>query len=398
MVDLGDGADDVAVTEPGDGFIYFRMTGKRFEEPGMPADSVIEVQRLSELLYQVARRVWLDRNDGRTRVPSEMVEAFDLRLVSVEEGSTMPVLRLPAPRPLAPGDEDFTPIFEIARDVVVESIAHAAEEADLPDDFPREALPWLRRFGKTIAGGEAIELAAPRPPSARRAKPQRLATLTPTVHETIKLIDAVLATEPSTQTIEGVITEFDGARGSFEIRDDDNQSHVCRLAYNEPELAERIKAALAADGVTAPDVRIFGTGVLDHRGRVGDLWDVVGVETVRSAEEKMLITQISALAELPADWWGPSSVAPDRDALRSVEVLLPDLARVGVPIAIGATGSGAVVLEWTRGPVEYTAQVEPGAAMFLCSDDTDTDALAEREGPFDARALLRFVQSGDLGE
>src|SRR5690242_19387562 len=89
-----DGDTAVAPVEGADGFIYFRMTGARFEAPGMPADSVVEVQRFSELVYEVARHVWLERNQGRARVPSDMVRAFDLRLVSVEDGSARPVLRM----------------------------------------------------------------------------------------------------------------------------------------------------------------------------------------------------------------------------------------------------------------------------------------------------------------
>jgi hypothetical protein len=159
-----------------------------------------------------------------------------------------------------------------------------------------------------------------------------------------------------------------------------------------------VKSALAPDGVTAPDVRISGMGVVDRRGRIGDLWDVLEVEILRSAEEKMLVTRLSAIAELPAGWWGPGSEAPDREALRSVEAALPELARSGVVIAIAANSAGAVVLEWRRGDVEYTAQVEPGAALFLCADNTVTDELTERQGAYDARRLVHFVETGEIDD
>ena len=388
--------DDIAVVERDDGFIYFRMTGERFNAPGMPAASVVEVQRLSELVYQVARSVWLERNQDRSRVPSAMVAAFDLRLVSVDEGSAMPVLRLATPPPLGYEDEDFRPVFERARSIVVDTVVGVADDRIVPDDFPRAALPWLKRLGKTIEGGEAIELAEPRPASARGALPPRLATLTQQVHETIEAIDAALDSEPAPLKIEGVITEFDGARGTFEIRDTFNETRVCRLAYNEREVAERVKSALAADGVTAPDVRISGIGVVDRRGRIGNLWDIDELVVIRPSEEKLLMTMVAAVAELQAGWWGPGSTAPDRDALQNVEALLPELARLNVLIAIAANGSGAVVLEWTRGPVEYTAQLEAHSAMFLCADNTETDEIEERQVSYDPRRLLRFVESGEI--
>jgi hypothetical protein len=388
-------SDTVDAVESGDGFIYFRMKGERFDAPGMPADSVVEVQRFSELVDKIARGVWKERND-RQRAPSELVKAFDLRLVSVADGSAMPVLRLATTAPTGHDEEDFAPVFRRARDIVVSTVESLAEDFTIPDFFPREALPQLRLLGKSLGEGESIELAPPRSPSERHAPPSKVATLTPDVYETIQRIDAALDSEPAIHTIEGVVTEFDGAGQSFHLRDLHNQVRVCTLAYHEPELAERVKAVLAADGVTAPDVLVSGMGVVNRRGRLGDLWDVTSVQIVRTAEEKMLMARLSSLSALSSGWLGPRSEAPDREALAAVELLLPELARVDVVIAVTANSDGAVVLEWSRDAVEYTAQIEPGAEMFLCADDTRTDRLTEHQGGYDAQRLVRFVESGEI--
>jgi hypothetical protein len=110
----------------------------------------------------------------------------------------------------------------------------------------------------------------------------------------------------------------------------------------------------------------------------------------------MLMARLSSLSALSSGWLGPRSEAPDREALAAVELLLPELARVDVVIAVTANSDGAVVLEWSRDAVEYTAQIEPGAEMFLCADDTRTDRLTEHQGGYDAQRLVRFVESGEI--
>ncbi|PFG33646.1 hypothetical protein [Sanguibacter antarcticus] len=388
---MADGGTEHA-DQPDESFIYLRLAGDRFDAPGMPANSIIEVQRLSELIYDVARGVWLEQNPGRSRVPSAFVAALDLRLVSIGEGSALPVLRLP--RPTAE-DEEFLPVFDTAREVILDTFASVSDDRRLPDYFPRAALPALRRVGKTLADSDSMTLGNPRRALPDAQEPRRVEVGVETV-EILECIDAALAAQPGPAELEGVVTEFDGYRGRFELRDLHGVIHVCKLASFEREVSEAVKAALAPDGVTAPDVVVSGIGVRDIRDRLNDLWDVHDVRVIRTYREKALMQKLSVVKGLRHGWWGGSSEAPDRDAVRSLEAALPRLGLLDVALAIGANAEGSVVLEWTRGTTAYTAHLEPGGNLFLCSDNTDTDELDERQLDYSEARLVRFVESGRI--
>ena len=377
-----------------EGFIYLRLTGDRFDLPGMPADSIAEVQRVSELIYEVARGVWISENPGRTRVPSAFVKALNLRLVSIEEGSAIPVLQLPRP---TREDEEFLPVFASAREIILDTFLSVTDDRRLPDTFPRSALSALRRVGKTLTAVDTMTLGNPRTTYEDAGDPRRV-VVAPETLDIIADIDAALASEPGPEDLEGVVTEFDGYRGRFELRDLRGAVHICKLASFEREVSEAIKSALAPDGITAPDVVISGIGLRDARDRVNELWDVHAVRVVRPYREKALMHKLSELKDLRHGWWGGGSEAPDREAMQRLESAIPALGRLEVALAIGANADGAVILEWARGQVAYTAHLEPGNHLFLCSDDTETDELHERQMDYSQDRLVRFVESGQIDD
>lgn len=390
--------DDGALNTERDGFIYLRLTGARFEDEGMPTGSVLEIQRLSEVMYAVARGIWLAQNPGRSRATG-LRKAFELRLVSVEDGSARPVLRMSRPpATTADDEEDFTPIFVRARRELVSAVRAVASQEPVPESFPRTAVPALRFIGSTLQGGESLVMAPPRRPSDGDSAPAEAAraVITPAVHLTLKLIDAVLS-EPGPGQFVGVIVEFDSARATFEARDEVGRKHTCTLAPGDPDVAEAAKAALATsrDLVTAPDVTIEGTGLRGADGQLGDLWDVHTVSVVRQPSEKVLMAKLAAIKALEPDWWGPGCERPDREALAVVERLVPDIARVA-HVALTANADGAVVLEWRRGDYEFTVHVESGHRMFTCSDNVVTDDVDEYEGELDEDRLMAFVRAGAL--
>lgn len=393
-----DDTDALPLNDEEDGFIYFRLTGDRFDAVGMPAESAVEVQRVSELVYEVARAIWLERNPGRRRVPTEFVKALDLRLVSIGEGSAMPQLRMMAPPPLGPTDEDYRPIFAATRHRIVETIHSLETDRELPSQFPRSALPALKRVGRSLRADEKLALGEPRALADRAQRVPVEATLDATTRDVLKQIDAALANQPSPEALEGVVTEFDGVQQTFRLRDGDGRFHVCRLAYHEPDVAGIVKSALAADGVTAPDVRVEGIGLRDVNDRVDELWDVAEVSVVRTYSEKALMKKLSALRELSDGWWGPGSEKPDLEALHEIELAMPTLARLDAHLAVGANADGAVVLEWARGTVAYTAHLEPGHRIFLCAEDVEDDAEEpwEYEGDYSTHTLVRFIETGNI--
>ncbi|GAA1987180.1 hypothetical protein GCM10009718_25800 [Isoptericola halotolerans] len=378
-----------------DGFVYFRMAGGRFDTGlGMPTAAAAELQRYSELLYEVARLEWLKEHPERRYVRG-LRDAFDLRLIGIKEGSARPVLQL-VTRPADRDDdqEDPGPLFVRARDIVNETIAAVAVDRRLPALFPRAALPQLQRVGKTLQPNESIAFAKPRS-DAELYEPETDAVLTATVRATVALIDEVLA-EPDWHVAEGVISEFDGSKGTFRLDLTAGGSLTCHLGAQERNVAETVKDVLAADGVTAPDVTVGGTAVFNSRGEVRSLHDVNQVTIVRTATEKALMARLSELGNLQPGWWGPSTRAPGGAALRHAEELVTRLALAKHHVAIGADGDGSIVLEWLLEWTACTAELLADGDMYLLAVFKETGAHQELEGPFDADIVIRFVETGML--
>ena len=383
-------------SEESDGFVYFRMAGGRFESgKGMPAAAVPELQRYAELVYEVARLRWLEAHPGRSNVRG-LREAFDLRLVEIREGSALPVFQL-APRRSARDDEDddLLPLFATARDIVNETIAAVAVDRLLPPSFPPRALPQLKRIGRTLEGQEAIALAAPRAPGVSEL-PATDAVLTPQVRDVISLIDELLVDEPGWVEREGVVTELDGTKGTFRLDMVGGGSVLCHLGVEEREVAETVKAVLAADGVTAPDVMVAGTAQYGARGVLKALLDVNEVSIIRSAAEKALMVRLSELSELGPDWWGPGTRAPGDIALRHAREIAPRLALVDRRVAVGADGDGSIVLEWWSGKTACTVEIQADGDMYLFAEHTDAGTHREAEAEFNADAVIRFVETGEF--
>ena len=163
-------------------------------------------------------------------------------------------------------------------------------------------------------------------------------------------------------------------------------------------MAERVKRVLAADGVTAPDVRVGGVGARDRSGVVGDLIDVDEVEIVRTATEKAMMKKLELLRSLEPGWWGPGTRPPGDVPLRIVESLAPQLATADVHVALAATGDGSIVLEWRRDESRYSAEIETDGGMYLFVDHRSRGEQEDLEVPFNEEVLLRFVRTGVLDD
>lgn len=398
----GDGADgagehleELPEEESRDGFVYFRMTGGRFDEgKGLPAAAAGELQRYAELVYEVARLQWLEAHPERAAVRG-LRDAFNLRLVDFKEGSTRPIFELHVRYDPRVTEGDPEPFFLRARDIVNETIATVAVDGVVPPIFPRKALPQLKRIGKGLGADEAIALARPRSATEVR-EPETEAILTPRVKDILQLIDETLAENSAWSSATGVVTEFDGAKGTFRLDLTEGRTIVCHLGAQEREVAEAIKDVLAADGVTAPDVTVGGTAERGAGGKLVRLWDVNEVAVVRTAEEKAIMARLSELGELQPGWWGPGTRAPGQAAIRNARDLAPRLALAVQRVAIGADGDGSIVLEWKRDAARCSAEIQADGDMYLFAYDTTTRQYREHEGPFDAERVIRFVETGLL--
>ena len=370
-------------------FAFFSIEGDDFVARGMPAYAAREVAAFSEAIVEIAKDLWKQRNPDRKNVPGGFERSFDLRLTDVLPGSARPQMILE--RPVAgPSDEDWAewePIFRESLDIATIGLAHVAAEDTIPEDMRPKVRKALGKIGGTLKGDAQIRLGAPGA-GARRA------LVTARVYKTLRQSEEPISTERAVEVV-GILSEYDGATTSFNLRDDANRVLKCFIDHFDPALAERARAYLAVDGVTAPDVRVKGQ-TINNEGLVRQIYNVHALEVVWTVEQKMVLHRLRSLASLGSGWLGPGSDAPPIGLVEQLEPLVANISAMAIPVVIVANSEGSVVLEWRRGDVEFTAEVQADGQLFMCADHTITDALDETEVDFDIEVLRRFLTTGAM--
>lgn len=371
-------------------FAYFSLVGERFDAPGMPADSAREVGYFRDAVVAMARQIYLERNPDRRRVPAGFEQAFDLRLTSVEEGSARPQLALHRPRRRPIPDDEWdvwTDLYADARDAVASTLDIVTVTEAVPPGLAANTRKALKRVGTSLEPEEQIDLGHP-------TDPNRRASLTETTRWILDEIDDALPPTPVEHTLTGIIIEYDGASLSFILKTEHGLSKCVLERFND-RLAQRARDVLALDGVTAPDVSVIGE-TLDTERRSVHLFNVTAIEFVRSLEEKVLVKRMERLTELQEGWWGLNSKPPAPAVVDRIQLVIEHLAGAAIPIDFIPSPDGAVVIEWKRDEVEFSASLQPDGAMVLISDNTKTDELHEVEVEFAPGALVDFLERGEL--
>jgi hypothetical protein len=389
-------------TGPGraDAYLHVRLTGERFDPEGMPASAMPEVAVLTEVLFQLAREEWLAAHPGRVQVPDGFADLFDVRLVAIEDGSASPVLVLKR-RPDRAGDDDADAIYEAmsrAPKALSDLLVGVRDDHALPSSFQRKYVPKLAKIGKTLADDEILEVgpaASPgQPPTGETVK------VTPAVRNTLEAIDRALRefAEPVEETLEGVVTEFDGRRRSFQLSIPGQRQLVsCEIAASERTLGATVKAVLAEDGVTAPDVGVQGWIRRDPGGTIVEIRDVIEVTIVRTFKEKQLLRRVELLESLEDGWWEPSSLKPQAGVLAAVRRVYLSIAALDPLPVLTARTDGSVAFEVSHQDMHCLAVIEgDGDQMYLLADDGSQSGDEEFEGDFNAPRLVRFLGTGRI--
>ncbi len=378
--DEDEASDELSSNE----FAYFRLTGDRFNPVGMPAETAREVGYFREAVVAEAKEVWLERNPDRSRVPAGFEAAFDLRLIGVGEGSARPQMMLH--RRLGQyADDDwnqYADVFAEARDRVTGRLRQVETSRSAEDLSPAQRRD-LGRIGASLDGPERITLGHPTDSRAR-------ANLDLSTRQILRTIEEVLPTTPVAHELEGVVSEYDGSSLSFQLKTPDGIA-TCVLEHFNNEIASYVRNVLALDGITAPDVIVEGE-TLDIGRKPVHLFNVHRVEVVRTVGQKALMVRLSEIRALENGWWGPQSSIPTTDVLERLDLLIEDLAAMGLDVDLIPSTDGAVVVELRRGDVELAGVIEPGARMVLIVDNIETDALAESDRDWDRDVFLEFLK------
>ncbi len=102
-------------------FLRPRLRGPRFDGGAIPLDILGDLAALGELAIEVAKWRFLADNPERSRSPRGFADSVTFKIVSLQEGSAIPVIAMESAVPSLPGVPfPYQDSFEHSREAIVE--------------------------------------------------------------------------------------------------------------------------------------------------------------------------------------------------------------------------------------------------------------------------------------
>lgn len=141
-------------------FIEPRLEGHRFDDHTLPVSILEDLTAFEELVFELAKKIYLDQNPQRKRVQKGFTDNVYLKLSTIEPGSTIPKILIAVltnfstPTITFPNTEYFN-YFEQARDKIFDLVESANSGKSI--DIESKYLNYFNRIGKNLEEGETID-------------------------------------------------------------------------------------------------------------------------------------------------------------------------------------------------------------------------------------------------
>lgn len=307
-----------------------RFVGERFNNHSLPVDVVGDLAAYQAMLVDVAKHLYLQDHPERHRVPKGFSEV-SLDITKIESGSTSAILTLVSVAMLSSQPlliEDLTGqdrYYERAKELITECIAHPDS---LPDHFPKEALRYFNRFGRSLRPGEELEFASDIPGK-------------PVVLTCEKRKQLVLAADSSyEQEVEyaGYIEEVDAPKCSYRLHLGNGQKIIVTLAQ---DFLQRARPSIGND---RDQLVIKGIALYDSHDNFKNF---VSIETAEITRNYELISIFDELSKIKNGWFDGHGKALDSDSLRTIaEIMIDEFPERLVLPSIVPTQDGNLLFEW----------------------------------------------------
>jgi hypothetical protein len=344
-------------------FVQPKFIGSRFERHTLPVDIARDLAAYEALLIALAKHLYLQDHPDRQRVPKGFSDTH-LDIVSIEEGSSKPVLALttaaistlPLQLPLFPDIENS--YFSKSRDLIAECIA--AHESALPNKFPKELLSYFNQLGRSLKDGETMEL-------SQANKPQT-AVLSPEKRK--KLVLAVNKVYEREVELSGSIVEADWEKSTFRLRLMDGSQTTVPMTENFHDKVRQ------SGGRIRDCAFIKGIAAYDSWER---LQKVLVVESLEIIKNSMLTVRFDELSQLEDGWDNGQGIAPKRGLFETVaKMLIDSYPENSLLPSIVPTQTGNLLLEWDAiGDPSVDIDLDTMEASFHAFGQNETDLDAD---------------------
>ncbi len=357
------------MSEPTSPFTSLRLRGGRYEQPGMPLESLPELARYERLVVDIARGLWKQDNPERQRAPRGFKNRLQLRLTGIEDGSVVPVLeRVLATTDTDPLVDEVSGVFEDARDLLEEAFLAIAQGLDLPPRLPRRALAGLTRFGSSLRENERVEFRHASAAPIVYSQGVRRRLLARTAAQRFE-VEAAVA---------GRVTGLDLERQTFVLTN--LHGRPVEGAYEDEGLRPDFREVLDSAS-EAPVVRVEGRLTVTAADEVEKVTDVTSVELF-ALPEAPWAPRLLYLAHLRDGWLDGHGRAPSYvalDAARDLLMRLQERKELGAMPGVFPTEEGGIQLEWASGDRVVSVEVTPDFHLAVFGYRTEPHSVIEHE-------------------
>ena len=342
-------------------FLRLRFVGTRFSDHAIPLELLKDVAALEEMIVEVAKRVFLKDNPDRQRSPRGFTKGINLKLMTIDQGSTIVNIGLALDQPPLLFPPFIQNQLEAARDAIISAVDAAAQGRPVGQALPGQALSYFDKIGRSLKDEEALEFTNP--------DGQITARLTRNVRQRLVRESSEVKELTEELAIRGVVPEADQDEMTFEIQLLDGRKVKAPIA---PQHLDTILEAFNGykDGV---HVLFQGIGRYSRNDR---LLGFDSIEHMSILDALDVDTQLDQFRLIEDGWLDGGGLAPPESGLDWLAYAFEQHFPEEAPLPhLYPTETGGVQAEWSMGPSEVTFEVDLGSHVgqwHVLNMDTNT--------------------------
>ena len=349
---------------PSRDFLRPKLQGRRFDDGEIPLEFLSDLAALREMVLEVAKWRFLQRNPDRQRSPRGFTKDVHLKLTRLEGGSATPVIALSIAQPpsLIPhvGHEEY---FVEAIEYIIDSMNAPGASSRSVDNgtLPRKYLSYFDRIGRNLQDGEYIDFSVPSERVSARL-------------DSAKRRDLIAASRIRE------LTQEVSLRGSVSETDQDRMTFELQPIYGNkvpgPIQEQHLETILEVFNGYREGTRalVQGVGRYDQQNR---LIRLESVEHITTLDPLDVPARLDEFRDMKDGWLDGKGVAPTRAGLdrlaASFERNYPD----DLPLPhTYPTPEGGVRMEWDTDDSAIVFEIDPdsqGAYWLWFDRSSDSD-------------------------
>lgn len=353
-------------------FIAPRLIGSRFEDHSLPVNILEDFTALEDLLIEVAKGIYLSENLNRKRVPKGFSDGVYLKLVDIEEGSSIAkfaiasAISLTSSLPLE-NLNNFT-YFEKAKDKIV-SIIESANNGKIPQEQDYRLLSYFNKIGKNLLDDESIDFGYD-----YISKVSSNAILNKTIRKKLLLSSEQKTEYSDSIKLFALIPEIDQKNNTFQILTDfgnikcpltESIEDTVFIAFNEYKNNTYIS--------------LKGTAPFNWNDKIQEITEIESMDVLDSLDVSL---RIDNLSKLENNWYEGQGKALNKEHLTKFENLFNSYFdnKLSLP-AIFPKIDGNIQLEWKKDTKNVVVNVNLSSlsSEFFYYNDADDSEEKEEE-------------------